>query len=109
MYLVIIIQHNYSILNFSLIVLFGYPPKEVSSYNNNSCITSLGIKKGDTIFVQELQVPRCAAISEEVRLATDDEKRTATNSDCGNNNKHNITAKPLLEHRIKLTRRYMLH
>ncbi len=57
-------------LLFFLIVLFGYPPKEVSSYNQNNCLANIGMKKGDTIFLQELQAPRYTVISEEDTLAT---------------------------------------
>ena len=38
-------------------VLFSYPPKEINSYDPNNLISDLGIRKGETLILQEIENP----------------------------------------------------
>lgn len=56
-------QHSISYLFISL-VLVGYPPAEISSYNKIKTLADVGIRKGDMIILQELDNPRNGAAPE---------------------------------------------
>lgn len=38
-------------------ILFSYPPKEINSYDPNNLISDLGIRKGETLILQEIENP----------------------------------------------------
>lgn len=58
--------HVLCIINcfFFFAVLFGYPPTEISSYNKTATLADVGIRRGDILILQELDIPRCGAAAE---------------------------------------------
>lgn len=58
-------------LYICFVVLCGYPPKELSYYDDNCCLKDTGIKTGENIIVEELDEPYHKHCSEK----SDQEKR----------------------------------
>ena len=47
-----------------IVVLHGYPPKEIGCYNDKLLVADVGIKAGDTVTLQELQESRESQVNE---------------------------------------------
>lgn len=56
-------SHLFTVVTVFTAVLYGYPPKEVPSYDPTTTLESLQLKSGETIIVDETDKPRLRTVA----------------------------------------------